>query len=228
MERIGEACGERLKPNVGEDVGEDVNDVARGFDGEAWAATRRQLKDMRMERGIAAADALWVERPFHAWLRNLDCGDHDLSHAEMSALAVGMAESLAIRDALIVSLVTQRGVCDEKRMISFAARPHDPRNVSGMYRMLQRAFDDADAALDHDRCRTGLAMMKVIYSSVPVFLQTQPLALMGYIHWWMGDDEGLPYALDALQRDVKCTLASIVRSAYEHDIRPANARSLAR
>lgn len=189
-----------------------------------WDELAAQLRTNRREHGIAPADAQWVRIPFRTWLTCLDRYSTSLDPTHGEALAVGMRESLAMRDALIVSLVAQRGLCDEEMMIGFASRPHDPDNVRRMYRLLEQAFEDEDAVLDLRRCRTGIAMIRTIADQAPNRFRAQPLAFIGYIRWWMGSENGLPAALEALSVDHSCTLASIVRTAYEHDIHPANAR----
>ncbi|MDN6485079.1 MAG: DUF4192 domain-containing protein, partial [Bifidobacterium mongoliense] len=148
-----------------------------------WEDLESRLRRDRERIGIALADERWVREAFRAWTHHLRCDGGTLSHDHEDALAVGMGVSLAIRDALIVSLVSGPEGCDERRMVAFASRPHDPPNVRVMYRILRRAFDDEDAVLDVDRCRRGLVMIDGIMSRVPGRLRAQPMALSGYIHW---------------------------------------------
>lgn len=194
-----------------------------GMESRHWEDLESRLRRDRERIGIALADERWVREAFRAWTHHLRCDGGTLSHDHEDALAVGMGVSLAIRDALIVSLVSGPEGCDERRMVAFASRPHDPPNVRVMYRILRRAFDDEDAVLDVDRCRRGLVMIDGIMSRVPGRLRAQPMALSGYIHWWMGEKRGLGLARAALAIDGTCSLAAIVTSAYDRDIFPANA-----
>ncbi|WP_221343557.1 hypothetical protein [Bifidobacterium sp. SO1] len=138
----------------------------------------------------------------------------------MAAFAVGMSESLPIRDAAIVSLVIGRP-CDERMMIEIASQPHSDRVRCGMSDMMTNAFHDARARPDTERCRRGTAMLKRMGDAVPERWRVQPLAALAYVLWWMGDDLAVIRALECLALDEDCTLAGIVVSLIERGIRPA-------
>jgi hypothetical protein len=217
---------ERPKGRGAQETGEP-KESRRPRDKETDENTRcetlaRCFRKQRREHGIAQADAAWVEQPFAVWMRRLDGDGSCPSTQDLEALAVGMAEALAIRDALIVSLVAGRGQCDKRRMVAFASRPHDPRNARSMYRLLRSAFEDEHAALDRRRCHAGVAMMRDMADAVAGRFKVQPLAVAGYILWWMGEGKALEYALRALGLDQGCTLAAIVCSALEQGVGPAN------
>ncbi|MCI1219382.1 MAG: DUF4192 domain-containing protein [Bifidobacterium sp.] len=195
---------------------------------EELESKARSFREQRREKGVSQADADWIARPFAAWLRGLepeDAAKHRhavLERETMAALAVGMAETLSIRDALIVSLVAGAEQCSERRMVDFAVHPHDPRNTRNMYRLLRSAFDDAQVPLDRQRCINGVRMMLSIAGAAPRRFGVQPYAVTAYILWWMGEQSASRYVRKALGLDSRCTLAAIVHSALEHDIGPAN------
>jgi hypothetical protein len=183
-----------------------------------------RFRTSRRDLGVAQADGQWVRRPFTIWMDNLDNGIGLLDGETLLAFAVGMSETLSIRDAVIVSLVVGKEQCGLQRMVSFACKPHDPRNVRSMYRLLQQAFNDEHVHIDHNRCSTGLSMMSSVADAIPGRFRVQPLAIMGYVCWWLGKEQALQYALQALALDEDCTLAAIVCSALKQGIRPANQR----
>ena len=48
-------------------------------------------------------------------------------------------------------------------------------------------------------------------------LQAQPLAIISYILWWMGDERAMLAAMRALAIDEECSLAAIVAAAIHGD-----------
>jgi hypothetical protein len=64
--------------------------------------------------------------------------------------------------------------------------------------------------------------MRDMADAVAGRFKVQPLAVAGYILWWMGEGKALEYALRALGLDQGCTLAAIVCSALEQGVGPAN------
>lgn len=74
-----------------------------GFD-ELETRSQEFRNDRRL-RGAQQANADWVAEPLDEWLSCLDAGNTDLGRETMAAFAVGMRETLSIRDALILSLV---------------------------------------------------------------------------------------------------------------------------
>ena len=51
-------------------------------------------------------------------------------------------------------------------------------------------------------------------------LQVQPLAIISYILWWMGDGRAMLTAMRALAIDEECSLAAIVAAAIHGDLWP--------
>jgi hypothetical protein len=234
--RLNERLGETSAANRGKDGIMDMQTPAttrempqmQELTLEELETQAQLFREQRRYKGVAQADADWIARPFASWMRGLEtaavASQHEtvLEREDMAMLAVGMAETLSIRDALIVSLVAGAGQCSERRMVAFAAHPHDPRNARAMYRLLRGAFEDEQAPLDRRRCRAGVGMMLDVAQFTSGRFGVQPLAVAGYILWWLGDSSALRYALEALDRDDRCTLAAIICSALEHGIGPVN------
>ncbi|KAB8288525.1 DUF4192 family protein [Bifidobacterium avesanii] len=177
------------------------------------------FREQRRQMGVEESDAAWFADPLDDWLACLERGGDGLSRESVASLAAGMREKLAFRDALIVSLLC-RGV-DRSQLMELAARPHRPESVRCLSRALNDAFRDADAAPDRRRCERGLKMLAQIARAVPPGWRVQPMTLVAYVLWWMGDPRAVVYAVRVLADDERCTLAGIVLSAMEHGIAPA-------
>ncbi|WEV41522.1 hypothetical protein OZX57_05715 [Bifidobacterium sp. ESL0682] len=175
-----------------------------------------------MERGIAKANRDWLDAPFDEWNGNLDGRVHRMSQEHAQELCVAMADMLSARDALIMSLVSGAPtVVDTKAMLDLASSPHDPANVIHLYRLLDRAFNDADCLPDRERCVCGIDMLESMADQVSGRFEVQPLTVAAYGSWWLGSDDALDYAKRALELDSQCTLARIVASAVAQELRPA-------
>ena len=70
-----------------------------------------RLREDRRERGPRTAGAAWVDHPLDDWLEVLRDGKQ-LPEASMMVLAVGMDQTLAIRDALV-----DQGVAAERILL---------------------------------------------------------------------------------------------------------------
>ena len=185
----------------------------------------------RMKLGLAAADAAWVDRLFDDWLIGLRSTTHVLHRVSASRLAVGMTRSLAIRDSLIISMVsTIEGdhpvATDKKALIEMASRPHAPHSVQRMSHLLAQTFEDEHMHADPHRCSQGVRMLLQLIALIPKQYAVQLHAVVAYVCWWMGDERAADHARIALEFDERCTLAAIVSSALRHHIAPAwNRRS---
>lgn len=179
------------------------------------------FRERRRAMGARRADALWIADPLETWLTCIggaDGGD-GLDRESVAMLAVGMREALCMRDALAVSVIVPDAGHD--RLVRLASRPHAPENVGYLSNAIEGTFRDASFVPDLARCGRGLAALAQIVASVPESHQTQPLAVIAYLLWWMGHAHATHYALCALAQDGRCTLAAIVLSASEHGLRPA-------
>lgn len=156
-----------------------------------------------------------------------DCGDDShgacgrLRPASVDALAVGMSEAHAVRDALIVSLVAGPRALDKRVLMDFVTRPRTPHTCGMMGRMLSKAFRSPSAKVDPVICGRGVAMLLQIVQAVPDRFRIQPLTAVAYVLWWSGDGVAEAYARRALLIGEHCSLASIVLRAMRHGIYPA-------
>ena len=128
-----------------------------GFD-ELETRSQEFRNDRRL-RGAQQANADWVAEPLDEWLSCLDAGNTDLGRETMAAFAVGMRETLSIRDALILSLVIDESRCPKSWLMEFAARPHLARTRTRMGELLTCAFEDEGMMPDKERCHTGIGML---------------------------------------------------------------------
>ncbi|KFI93464.1 hypothetical protein BISA_1552 [Bifidobacterium saguini DSM 23967] len=175
----------------------------------------------RRERGPQQADADWVGEPLDEWLASLDEGIADLNPETMAAFAVGMNETLSIRDALILSIIIDRDVCPKAQLIEFASKPHSAHAKRRMSQLLTAAFEDESIMPDEDRCRTGVDMLLNIAMISPMPYCIQPLAVAAYTLWWLGDSSAAALALQCLMLDEDCSLAAMVFSAADRGVFPA-------
>ena len=176
------------------------------------------LRERRRAMGASQADALWFADPLHAWMTRLDAGG-TLDRGSVVMLAAGMRETLAMRDALVVSVIDAEA--DEGTLVSMASRPHERDNVRRLGRMVEGTFSDTSYRPDSGRCGRGVAMLEGIVGEAPERFHAQPLAALAYLTWWSCAGGAAGYALRALALHPRCTLAAIVLAAEEHGITPA-------
>ena len=181
----------------------------------------RRFRSQRRRNGHRKATAEWLADPMDDWLSNLDNGRTELKCDDMASIAVGMHETLSIRDALILSLITSEEACPKTQLMEFAARPQLARSKRRMCELLSAAFEDEGLVPDVERCRTGVIMMLDIARMVPSPLAVQPLAVVAYALWWLGDERALLFAVQCLAFDEDCSLAAIVFSAINRGLGPA-------
>lgn len=191
------------------------------FDMENLDMMSTAFHEDRRERGPQQADADWVAEPLDEWLASLDEGIADLEPETMAAFAVGMNETLSIRDALILSMIVDRDICPKAQLMEFASEPHSAHAKRRMGQLLTSAFEDEDITPNEDRCRTGIDMLLDIATASPVPYCIQPLAVAAYTLWWLGDSSAAALALQCLVLDEDCSLAAMVFSAADRGVFPA-------
>ncbi|OZG50990.1 hypothetical protein [Bombiscardovia coagulans] len=178
----------------------------------------------RRELGVALADKELMKDPVTLWCHNLLASEKDyqeLDELTRLTIAIGMTETLAIRDALIVSFLCDREQLKPDTVLQLTCKPHEQSSVRLLCQAVDGAFTDSRIRPDHTRCSAGLKMLEEIVSLVPESFQEQPLAVLAYLHWWLGADEGAALARRALEINERCTLASIIEAAFRHYVRPA-------
>ena len=172
------------------------------FDADALEELSRLFHETRQTLGPKQADADWMSDPLDEWLANLDSGETVLDCDTMAAFAVGMNETLS-------------------QLMEFAARPHSKRNKRRMGELLTVAFEDEGIVPDKERCHAGIAMLLDIADAAPVPYCVQPLAVVAYTLWWLGDSRAVTMALQCLLLDEECSLAAMVFSAAQRGVAPA-------
>ena len=138
----------------------------------------------------------------------------------VTMLAVGMRDSLPVRDSLILSLISSEP-CSEETLLDMAANPKEHEIRRMMMDVVADAFGNAAHMPDRNRCERGLAMLDDLIASVPSPWQVQPFAAMAYILWWADGKIALRYALASLTLDKGCALATIVLSMLSKGVEPA-------
>ncbi|WEV53540.1 hypothetical protein [Bifidobacterium sp. ESL0704] len=213
-----EAIAQQLEDSIADSI-EDSQEAIRDEQLEALA---RHLQECKMEKGIAKACRDWLDAPFCEWNDNLCNHRHRMSKPNATAICVAMADMLSPRDALIMSLVgATNAKVGVEAMLDLAAEPHDPANVIRLYRLLDAAFNDADASPDLERCTCGIDMLADMAAMVCGRFEVQPLTVAAYGSWWVGGGDALDYARQALCLDGQCTLARIICSAISQGLCPA-------
>lgn len=181
---------------------------------------REQLRCNRRDMGAQQADVEWIQVPLNAWLDHLDAHTIDLDGENMAALAVGLNEVMSIRDALILSLVVDKATCDVDMLLEVVSRPCAKRVTKTVHNLLGEAFDDTFGP-DRARCQAGLMMLNAMSKMVPETMRAQPLAVIAYVLWWVGDNRASSYALQSLEIDQSCSLAAIVLKSLHCGLEPA-------
>lgn len=195
---------------------------AHALRAETLERLAEDLQQMRMADGCALADRAWLEDPLDQWCANMEAGSQCLKVENQEALAVSMAQTLAVRDALILSMVG--GLYGDRArsvMLDFVARPHDRSNVQLLYSTLTGAFKDASVQPDFERCSHGLSMLEPMTCEDLGRFCVQPCCVTGYALWWLDDPSARVYAIRALRQDDGCVLARVLLSAIVKGTRPA-------
>lgn len=214
----GDMVGRRRSLSAVDSMG--VSGSRKRWKEDDLLALAARLRERRLREGMGRADAQWVDGAFAQWRSGLEGGrfpDGD----SMAALAVAMTQSLAVRDALLMSLVASDEARESATMRRFVIHPHDADSTRLMCRLLGRAFEDVQAHPDRAVCQAGLSMLWAMVDAVPDRFAVQPLAMVAYVLWWSHDDRAGNHAVRALSLDPGCTLAGIVMRALEHGIHPA-------
>lgn len=144
-----------------------------------------------------------------------------LSRDDAGALAAAMRGTFAVRDAMLVSIIVGERRSSREFLMGFMTHPTLPGNARRLEKLLNASFHDAAAGPDVNRCDNGVTMLFDIIDLVPEQYQVQPLAVISYVLWWMGDERAMLCAMRALALDEECSLAAIICSAMHRHIGPA-------
>lgn len=196
-------------------------------------AEMERLEDQLVEdcKSLGMAESIrdFLQEPFSEWMDELadeSSGGDDsspecrLSRNGAGALAIAMQQTMAVRDALLVSIIVDERRSSRDFLMGFMANPTLPGNTRHLEESLNGSFRDASRKPDTKRCDNGVNMMFDIIGMVPERYHVQPLAIISYVLWWMGDERAMLCAMRALALDENCSLAAIICSAAHRHIGP--------
>ena len=129
---------------------------------------------------------------FDEWLDGLDTPQATLTKHSMEILAKSMRKSMALRDAMLLSVICAGNPeYDKGKLRDYAAAPRIPNHQLSEWceRMMKWSFAHAGHETDKDKVLNASRMLVDIVDTVEdtdLKLQAQPLAIISYILWWMG------------------------------------------
>ena len=153
-------------------------------------AEMERLEDQLVEdcKSLGMAESIrdFLQEPFSEWMDELadeSSGDDDsspecrLSRNGAGALAIAMQQTMAVRDALLVSIIVDERRSSRDFLMGFMANPTLPGNTRHLEESLNGSFRDASRKPDTKRCDNGVNMMFDIIGMVPERYHVQPLAM---------------------------------------------------
>lgn len=173
----------------------------------------------RLEKGLVETDGQWFAQAIDEWMDSLACGEPRLSESALLHIAAGTRQTLAMRDAMLVSVLSS---LTRPEMRLLASNPHDANSAKTVYDALNGVFRDPKTLPDPARCSAGLRLFSKVVAAVPRRDRAHPLACVAYVCWWLGFlDESRRCSNEALEIDPGCSLASIILTAAEFRVLPA-------
>lgn len=160
---------------------------------------------------------------FDEWLDGLDTPQATLTKHSMEILARSMRKGMALRDAMLLSVICAGNPeYDKGKLRDYAAAPRIPNHQLSEWceRMMKWSFAHAGHETDKDKVANASRMLVDIVDTVEdtdLKLQAQPFAITSYILWWVGDERAMLAAMRALAIDEECSLAAIVAAAIHGD-----------
>ncbi|MBM6699484.1 DUF4192 domain-containing protein [Bifidobacterium pullorum subsp. saeculare] len=197
------------------------DDWSQGTPGQEDAdglATR--LREERRRLGPGQACRCWLDGPLDDWLDCLAQGTWPDGRT-LAYLTVGASQVLAIRDAIILSLVVSPGLTGRDELLDFASRPAERRVARRMADLLTQALYEPQARACAARLEHGVAALERAADLLPPQLAAQTLAACAYALWWADDADADAEARRCLEADPDCSLAAMVLAAIGHGITPA-------
>ena len=163
---------------------------------------------------------------FDEWLDGLDTPQATLTKHSMEILVKSMRKSMALRDAMLLSVICAGNPeYDKDKLRDYAAAPRIPNHRLSEWceRMMKWSLAHAGHETDKDKVANASRMLVDIVDTVEdtdLKLQVQPLAIISYILWWLGDGRAMLTAMRTLAIDEECSLAAIVAAAIHGDLWP--------
>ena len=143
-------------------------------------AEMERLEDQLVEdcKSLGMAESIrdFLQEPFSEWMDELadeSSGGDDsspecrLSRNGAGALAIAMQQTMAVRDALLVSIIVDERRSSRDFLMGFMANPTLPGNTRHLEESLNGSFRDASRKPDTKRCDNGVNMMFDIIGMVP-------------------------------------------------------------
>ena len=180
---------------------------------------RGRFRTERRASDVREVDRRWYLKVGGAWRKRLEGDSEGLDDEAVAMLCIGVNETLSMRDALILSIMSD---ISQESLIELVANPHAPRSAALVCKTLTDGFENSDNRPDAQRCQNGIDELARMVCVVPEAYSLQPLAALAYVLWWVGQDEqALACALRALTLDDDCTMAAIVVCAVNRGVHPA-------
>ncbi|MDD6373000.1 MAG: hypothetical protein PUF97_00680 [Bifidobacteriaceae bacterium] len=178
-----------------------------------------ELHSRRVTDGIVDTDTVWFTPVVDQWMRSIDVGEEMLTTDSVVRYAAANEETLALRDALLVSLLSE---ADRDSVLRMACEPHSADSVHTVYDALTAVFTESTAVPDLPRCAMGVQMHAHLLKALPRRYTAHVHASLAYLCWWMGFfSEARDSAEIALDINPSCTLADIILNALRFRIMPA-------
>jgi hypothetical protein len=178
------------------------------------------FEELRHENGVEQGDARYIDgmlEQWHSYIDKPNTFDDATRQSMFDRMAVGIHETLSIRDMLIVDALKP----DMRRIEGFAISPHDPRNVRRMYRTLGEIFNSADGGYDIQHLIHVAGCLQRMAASQQGEYRAQPYAMAAYIEWFANrPTTATRLARKALAIDGELTLAVIILSAINNNVKP--------
>ena len=135
-------------------------------------AEMERLEDQLVEdcKSLGMAESIrdFLQEPFSEWMDELadeSSGGDDsspecrLSRNGAGALAIAMQQTMAVRDALLVSIIVDERRSSRDFLMGFMANPTLPGNTRHLEESLNGSFRDASRKPDTKRCDNGVNVM---------------------------------------------------------------------
>ncbi len=184
---------------------------------------RDAIIEDRKERGIKISDEQWFTVPLTHWVKTINNSSVEITPRDLLCLMVGISDNLALRDALVISILS---VCTVNQLVGLTTHPHRETSVELICNALEPAFRDKNVdPRTTESARAAVLITVLTWVCLPktdLIYTIQPLAMLAYIAWWQGKAErSVDLGECALRIDPQCCLAKITVAASQIGIKPA-------